>query len=243
MESDVNAVFAIYLPQTGIINSHELMSSFQRIGASRNVMYAYNTECSEIHQETDGYVVGFKGDDFSIKTRVLINCAGLCSDRIPSMVGINLPEYRLYPCKGSYFSYGKRSPIKRLVYPVPHQNLTGLGVHATLDLGGRLRFGPDTEYGQNLNYDVDKYKQDNFYNAACKIIKNIEKDSFAPDMAGIRPKLSGPNDPVRDFIIKEESIAGCRGFINLIGIESPGLTSCISIANMVAEMVDQSKCL
>ncbi|MDP2278630.1 MAG: FAD-dependent oxidoreductase, partial [Nitrospirota bacterium] len=141
--------------------------------------------------------------------------------------------------KGSYFSYAKPSPVKMLVYPVPHEELVGLGVHATLDLSGRLRFGPDTEYIDAIDYKVDVDKRDIFYKGASKIINGLEKEAFTPDMSGIRPKLSGQNEKVRDFVIKDETKNGMPGLINLIGIESPGLTASPAIAKMVADMVNR----
>ena len=169
---------------------------------------------------------------------MVINCAGLFSDRIASLAGIDIDQkgYRIYLCKGNYFSYAKPSPINRLVYPLPDSH--HLGIHATLDMGSRLRFGPDAEYVDEIDYQVkdDKVRK-RFYQAARKIIPCLERDAIVPDMSGIRPKIQGPHDPFKDFIIKEESDLGLDGLINLIGIESPGLTACQAIARMVAKLV------
>jgi len=126
-----------------------------------------------------------------------------------------------------------------LVYPLPDEFCTGLGIHATLDMSSRLRFGPDNEYISKINYQVDPQKVEKFYTAAQKIIPNLEKENIVPDMSGIRPKIQGPNTSFRDFIIKNESEMDLDGFINLIGIESPGLTACIAIAKMVSDMVTE----
>src|SRR5208337_1990722 len=147
--------------------------------------------------------------------------------------------YALRYCRGSYFSYAKESPVKMLVYPVPHDELVGLGVHATPDLGGRLRFGPDAEYADSIDYRIDPAKRDSFYSGAQRIITGLEKDAFVPDMVGIRPKLYGPHEKVRDFVIADETSRGLPGLINLIGIESPGLTAAPAIAKMVSRIVEE----
>lgn len=184
-----------------------------------------------------GYLIGIKNDDYKFISKVVINSAGLYSDHIAELAGINVDSagYRLKYCKGSYFSYAKKSPVKMLVYPVPHKDLTGLGVHATLDLGGRLRFGPDTEYIDAIDYKVDVDKRDIFYKGASKIINGLEKELFVPDMCGIRPKIKG--EGIKDFIIRHENEIGLEGFVNLMGIESPGLTASLSIAKYVKGVV------
>ena len=120
-----------------------------------------------------------------------------------------------------------------------HKELEGLGVHATLDLGNRLRFGPDIEYVESVDYKVDVNKRDIFYESASRIIPGLDREAFIPDMAGVRPKLQGPGEQTKDFIIKDESKNGLSGLINLIGIESPGLTASPAIAGMVADMVSR----
>jgi len=239
LEPNTNAIAAIYSPNTGIIDSHLLMKHFYNRAEERGVIFAFNSEVNLIGKENGGYTVGVKQENYRFKSEVVINCAGLSSDYIAGLAGIGIDtnNYKLKFCKGSYFSYAKSSPVKMLVYPVPHEELMGLGVHATLDLGGRLRFGPDTEYIDAIDYKVDADKKDFFYKGASKIIKRLEKDAFIPDMAGIRPKLSGKNEKTRDFVIKGEADKGLEGLINLIGIESPGLTASPAIAKMVAGMV------
>ena len=155
------------------------------------------------------------------------------------MAGIDIDKagYMLSHCNGSYFSYSRKSPVKMLVYPVPHKDLSGLGIHATLDLGGRLRFGPDTEYVDAIDYKVDAGKRDIFYESAKNYIEGLDKESLNPDMAGIRPKIKG--DGIKDFVIKHEIDRGMEGFINLTGIESPGLTASLSIAKHVKNVVDR----
>jgi L-2-hydroxyglutarate oxidase LhgO len=240
IETGAMAVAALYSPNTGIIDSHSLMKHLFNKAETNRVMFAFDSEVDSINKnDGDGYIIGISSQDYSFASRIVINSAGLASDKIAALAGIDIDKCncRLKICKGSYFSYAGRSPIKTLVYPVPHESMTGLGVHAVLDIGGRLRFGPDAEYVDCLEYKVDAAKRDSFFMSASRIIPDLDPESFAPDMAGIRPKLQGPGETVRDFIIREESDKGLPGFINLIGIESPGLTASLSIAEMVKGIV------
>lgn len=239
IEPNTTGVAALYSPNTGIIDSHSLMKHFYNVAQNNGVLFAFNSEVNSMEREKDGFVIGIEQENYRFKSELVINCAGLSSDRIAELVGIDIRKsgYKLKYCKGSYFSYAKPSPVKILIYPVPHEELAGLGVHATLDLGGRLRFGPDVEYVEDIDYKVDANKKERFYMAALKIIPGLEKEAFIPDMAGVRPKLSGPNERVRDFIIEDEAEKGFRGLINLIGIESPGLTACLGIAQHVQNII------
>jgi L-2-hydroxyglutarate oxidase LhgO len=239
MEPLVNGHIAIYSQGTGIIDSHSLMKQLFNIAESQGVLFSFGSCVNFIERRGEGYVIGVENDEYKFFSRQVINSAGLFSDRIAGFAGIDIDSagYRLRYCKGSYFSYAKASPVKRLVYPIPHQDLTGLGVHATLDLGGRLRFGPDTEYVESLDYTVDAKKKDVFYKGASKIIRGLEKDAFYPDMSGVRPKIKG--EGIKDFVIRHEFDRGLPGFINLIGIESPGLTSCLSIARYVEDLISE----
>ncbi|MBF0608896.1 MAG: NAD(P)/FAD-dependent oxidoreductase [Candidatus Magnetobacterium sp. LHC-1] len=238
MEANVNAVRALFSPNTGIIDSHGLMKRLWTVAQGQGVTFSFNEEVVSIQRQTDGYVVGIRSEGYRFLSGVVINAAGLCSDQIADMVGIAVDpaEYRLHYCKGSYFSYARRSPVERLIYPVPEKNLKGLGVHATLDMAGRLRFGPDTEYVDDIDYTVDASKKYRFYEGACKIIRGIDKDALVADMAGVRPKIKG--EGVKDFLIHHETNRGLEGFINLVGIESPGLTACLAIASRVRKFLD-----
>ncbi|MBF0317034.1 MAG: NAD(P)/FAD-dependent oxidoreductase [Nitrospirae bacterium] len=238
MEGNVNAVAAILSPSTGIIDSHGLMKRLFTVAQGRGVTVSFNEEVVSIEQQSEGYVVGIRSEGYRFLSRVVINAAGLGSDQVAAMIGIAVDPacYRLRYCKGSYFSYAGRSPVQRLIYPVPEKDLKGLGVHATLDLAGRLRFGPDTEYVDAIDYTVDDSKRDRFYEGACKIIRGIDKDALVADMAGVRPKIKG--EGVQDFLIRHENKRGLEGFINLVGIESPGLTACLAIASRVGKFVD-----
>ena len=239
MEPNVNAVAAIYSPNTGIINSHSLMSHLHRVANASRVMFSFNTEVNFIEKQKNGYVIGIKNDSYKFVSSVVINSAGLAADYVAGLAGIDIDKagYKLSYRKGSYFSYARKSPVKMLVYPVPHKDLSGLGIHATLDLGGHLRFGPDTEYVDAIDYKVDAGKKDIFYESAKNYIEGLNKEALNPDMAGIRSKIKG--DGIKDFVIKHEIDRGMAGFINLIGIESPGLTASLSIAKYVKNIVDR----
>jgi L-2-hydroxyglutarate oxidase LhgO len=236
--SNFKAFAAIYSPSTGIIDSHGLMKYFAISAQKQGATIAYHSNVMAIEPLSDRFKITVEQDHFTIMSRVVINCAGLSCDAVAALAGIDVEKngYTLHYCKGSYFSYAKRYPLPMLIYPVPHQELTGLGVHATVDMGGRIRFGPDTEYVDAIDYTVDIAKKEAFYRGAVQLFPNLDKDAFVPDMAGVRPKLSGPDDPVRDFIISDEADNGMNNLIDCIGIESPGLTSSPAIAKMVAAM-------
>jgi len=238
IEPNVNAKAAVYSPNTGIIDSHSLMSHLHGVASASGVLFSFNTEANSIEKHKNGYVIGIKNNDYKFISSVVINSAGLAADYVAELIGVNIEKtgYRLSYCKGSYFSYSRKSPVKMLIYPVPNKDLTGLGIHATLDLAGRLRFGPDAEYVDDIDYKVDAGKKDIFYKNAKKNIKGLDKEAFNPDMAGIRPKIKGYG--IKDFVIKHEVDIGMEGFINLIGIESPGLTASLSIAKHVNNIIN-----
>jgi L-2-hydroxyglutarate oxidase LhgO len=241
-EPHVIAEAALYSPETGIVDSHALMKYFFNTAEAHGALFAFNSELNTLTKTEDGFIAGIKQDDYQFKSKIVINCAGLYADRVAAMAGIDIQKsgYQLKYCKGSYFSYSKASPVSMLVYPVPHDELIFLGVHATLDLGGRLRFGPDAEYVDTmLDYKVDPGKKEQFCQGAAKIISGLDREAFIPDMVGMRPKLQGLGEKARDFVIREEADKGLPGFINLIGIESPGLTASPAIAKMVAKMVGE----
>jgi L-2-hydroxyglutarate oxidase LhgO len=182
-----------------------------------------------------------QGQPSAFTSAMVVNAAGLESDTIASLAGIDVDAagYRLSYCKGSYFALpgSYRTSVRRLVYPVPTPH--SLGVHAVLDLTGRIRFGPDAEYidGRTLDYGVDESKRGAFAESVRRILPLVRDEDLTPDIAGIRPKLQKEGEPPRDFVIQEESGRGLPGFVNLIGIESPGLTASPAIARMVARML------
>lgn len=243
LEPNIKVEAAIYSPSTGILDSHSLMKSLLSQFESYGGQITYKTELTGIDEVKDGFEITVEDKNegsFKFSTGILINCAGLNSDKVSSMAGLAKDEYKLKYCKGSYFRVqnNKARFISRLIYPVPKKSGRGLGIHATLDLAGGLRLGPDDEYVEKIDYAVDGSKQKIFYENARKFLPFFQAEDLSPDMAGVRPKLQGAQDGFRDFIIKDEIDNGLPGFINLIGIESPGLTSALSIAKMVRQMAE-----
>ncbi len=236
IEPNIQAEAALYSPETGIISAHDLMNYFLTQAVNGKVHLVCNTEVTGIEKEADGYQIiarNAKGESFEFSSAVVINCAGLSSDTIANMMGGN---YKLHYCKGDYCSISgvKQAMVQRLIYPVPAKNHVGLGVHLTLDLNGRYKLGPDTTYIERFeDYNVAPEKAAQFYQSTSKFLPFLKEENVHPDMAGIRPKLQGPNDDFCDFVIQEDA----PGFINLVGIESPGLTASPAIARFVKEML------
>lgn len=243
MEPHINAVAALFSPSTGIIDAYALMGFFAKTAQEKGAKIAYKSEVVGIEKLSGGYRLIVKDSQgvSCLQTRVVINSAGLQSDKIAQLAGID-PEragYKLCYCKGRYFSVGrgKNKLLQRLVYPAPEPEGAGLGVHATLNLEGGLRLGPDAQYVGQIDYRIDESAQEAFYLAARRFLPFIQYDDLEPEMAGIRPKLQGPGEGFRDFIIRHEQDRGLPGFINLIGIESPGLTSSPAIARYVGDLI------
>jgi L-2-hydroxyglutarate oxidase LhgO len=246
MEPQVKAVAALFSPSTGIIDSHRLMRHLVSRARQNGGELVYGTTVERILPRDGGgfdVVVGYPdGERDRFISRRVVNCAGLAADRVAASAGIDLDGcgYRLHLWKGEYF--GCQAPdgfIRRLIYPVPLPNTVGLGIHATIDLVGRIKFGPNATYlpDGELDYSVDAAGRDSFYRSAVRYLPALQPEWLQPEMAGIRPKLQRPGDAVRDFIINEERDKGLPGLVNCIGIESPGLTSCLAIADHVAALL------
>jgi L-2-hydroxyglutarate oxidase LhgO len=242
LEPEVKGVTALFSPSTGIIDSHSLMRSFLWNAEEKGATIAFRACVTAIRLENDGYDVEINAGEYRFRTKVLVNCAGLYSDKVAALAGMDIDKlgYRIKYCKGNYFTLSPAPKLRHLVYPVPVENNESLGIHATIDLNNRVRFGPDSEYIDTLEYSVDESRKYSFYEAIKRYIPNITAEGIQPDMCGVRPKLQGPGEPYRDFVIKEEQEAGRPGLINLIGIESPGLTSCIAIARHVSSLVEKA---
>ena len=244
LEPDVKGVAALLSPTTGIVDAHALMRYYLSQAQDGNAHIAFNAEVIGVERGNDGYRVSVKDGSgrFSITSTIVINCAGLNCDRVAGMAGIDVDAagYRIHYCKGEYFnvSGGKSKKINHLVYPVPLPKVTGVGIHATLDMDGRMILGPSVEYVDKLDYAIDDRNQRLFYESVKPFLPFVEYEDFAPEMVGIRPKLQGPKDDIRDFVIREEGDRGLPGFIDLIGIESPGLTASPAIARYVGGIVD-----
>lgn len=242
IEPYVEAEAAILSPSTGILDSHRFMKTLADAFASAGGQIAYQTELVGVDKDSGGFnlrVQDKREGDFVFSSRILINCAGLNSDRVAALAGIERDDYRLKYCKGDYFRVhnNKGKFIKRLIYPVPKVDRPGLGIHATLDLAGSLRLGPDDQYVEKISYEVDPAKGQVFYESIATFLPFVGPQDLAIDIAGIRPKLQGEGEDFRDFLIKEESAQGLPGLINLIGIESPGLTACLAISKLVGQLV------
>ncbi|MCK9614373.1 MAG: NAD(P)/FAD-dependent oxidoreductase [Candidatus Omnitrophica bacterium] len=247
IEPNIEARAALYSSSTGIIDTHNLMKYFEYKLKENKGEVTYNCNVVGLRKLPDGYEVTVKdtsGDIFNFHSQIVINSAGLESDSIAQMAGIDTKKqnYCLKYCKGQYFrvtNSRKHALVNRLIYPVPHERASGLGVHATKDLAGGLRLGPDAYYvdRNKFDYEVDISKRKAFCGAALKFLPFLEEEDLIPDTAGMRPKLQGENEDFRDFVIKEENCIGFPGFINLIGIESPGLTGSPAIAEYVEGLI------
>lgn len=238
LEPAVCAVAALYSPHTGIIDSHEFIHSLLGAAERQGAQLVLNTRVSQLQRAPDGWIASGKsaGEPFQIKTQQVINAGGLFAQQLAQQTselpGATIPKLHL--CQGRYFSYSGRSPFNHLIYPMPEANNAGLGVHATLDMGGQLRFGPDTEYIERIDYNVDAQLRDAFAAAISRYFPALDSARLSPAYSGIRPKLSGAGEPPADFIIQTSAIHGLEGLINLYGIESPGLTASLAIADRVA---------
>lgn len=238
MEPEVFALAALFSPNTGIVDSHRLMKTLLISAEEKGAIITYRSEVTAVRFDGTVWDLDLNHGAYCIRTKKLINSAGLHADRIADLAGINIDAagYRLKPCKGNYFTASPAPKIRRLVYPVPVKNNVDLGIHATLDLVGRVRFGPDSRYlppDQPFDYTVDDALKPAFHTSISRYLPGVSLDALAPDMSGIRPKIQGPGDPMMDFIIQEEGARGLPGLVNLVGMESPGLTSCLAIGKYV----------
>jgi len=234
LEPNLTCMAALLSPSTGIIDSHGLMLSLLGDAENAGALLALNSPIASGTIEPDGFVLQTGGPDrMALKCLTLINCAGLAArDVALSIEGI--PKERIpaaFIAKGNYFSLSGKAPFSRLIYPVPEPG--GLGVHLTLDLGGQARFGPDVEWIKEADYQVNPARGEKFYAAIRRYWPELPDSSLQPDYAGLRPKISGPGDPTGDFAILGPETFGIDGLVSLHGIESPGLTSCIAIADEV----------
>lgn len=247
MEPNIFALRALFSPSTGIVDSHSLMKQLETNTINNGGQIAYGSEVTGIKKTDGGYeimLLDADKKDYCFTSGIVINSAGLTADKISEMVGIKDEKLKIHFCKGEYFRINppKNRLIKRLVYPVPHHNMEGIGIHITIDMGGGVKLGPDVKYLESNTYDykLTPSKQESFFRSAKKFLPFLEYDDIAPEMAGIRPKTQKPGEEQRDFYIEEESKRGYPGFINLIGMESPGLTSSIAIAKYVSNLINNT---
>ncbi|MGE5087803.1 MAG: NAD(P)/FAD-dependent oxidoreductase [Candidatus Levyibacteriota bacterium] len=231
LEPALSCVAALHSPSTGIIDSHQYMLALEGDARDAGAVFAFGSPVvvGDLTAEGIGLVIG--GDEpMTLCARSVVNCAGLDAPRVARSIsglpGISVP--RAYLCKGNYFRLAGRSPFSRLVYPIPEA--AGLGVHVTLDLGGQARFGPDVEWVEAIDYAVDPARAERFYPAIRRYWPALPDGALLPDYAGMRPKIQAPGEPARDFVIEGPREHGVAGLVNLFGIESPGLTASLAIA-------------
>jgi L-2-hydroxyglutarate oxidase LhgO len=235
LEPEVHCTAALLCPTSGIIDQHPYMLALQ--GDMENAGGTLVCDCrvESLARTTQGFIVKTSGDSATeVEARFVVNSAGLDAvgllDRIEGYPRQLIPKFHL--ARGNYFTVAARSPFRHLVYPVPHA--AGLGIHATIDLGKRVRFGPDVEWIDKIDYSVNASRAPQFYEAIRRYWPALADGALMPDYTGIRPKLHGPGEPQPDFRIESAAEHGLPGLVNLLGIESPGLTSSLPIGDYVA---------
>lgn len=240
LEPCVKGTSALLSPSTGIVSAHDLMLSLS--GDISNSTGDIATRCKvlSIEQSSTGFTVDclIQGESYILACEQIVVATGLDAQSLvesSSISAIDVPA--LYPCRGRYYSYAAKPPFKHLVYPVPEQNMVGLGIHATLDLGGQVKFGPDTEYVEHIDYSIPNEIPEEYVEAVRRYFPALDVDALQPGYVGIRPKLSREGEAVRDFVIEGESHHGVSGYVQLFGIESPGLTASLAIAEYVESIL------
>lgn len=243
-EPNIKASLALSSPETGIIDSSSLLSFYEYLIKKNDGDIAYRTKFLRANKKSNYYIselidISDPKTNIEIESKFIINCAGLYSASVSKNILRDQSPYNLYFCKGHYYSVQGKSLVSRLIYPIPDKNLVSLGIHTTIDMSGRMKLGPDVMYIDNIDYSFkDDYEhKKNFFNVAKQYLPTLDITKMEKDYCGIRPKLAGPGEKFKDFIIQEESEKGYPGIINLIGIESPGLTASPSISNMVSDIL------
>jgi L-2-hydroxyglutarate oxidase LhgO len=236
LEPSAKCKAGLFIPSTGIFDTHEYMRSLAENIEEKGAFIVYGDEVTGIVYDKGSYILDFaSGEQFQCKN--LINSAGLWADRIAAMAGMDIEALKInqHWCKGQYYKTTKLKGIDHLIYPVADPKGIFLGIHLTINLAGEVRFGPNAFYVDEIDYRFENEYFDEFYKAINRYI-DIPKEDLMPDDVGIRPKLQGPNDGFRDFYIQEESSNGFPGLVNLIGMESPGLTASLAIAKYVSKI-------
>ena len=236
MEPALACVGALLVPSTGILDSHGYMLALRGDAEAAGAAFAFRSPFVAARLSGEGFEAEIGGDEpTQVKVGALVNCAGLAASRVAASIeGAGAVPETLY-AKGNYFALAGRSPFRRLIYPAPQTH--GLGVHLTFDLAGQARFGPDVEWVETLDYAVNPERGRGFAAAIRRYWPGLPDDALSPAYSGVRPKISGPNDPAADFRIDGPEAHGTPGLVNLYGIESPGLTSSLAIAEEVARRV------
>ena len=244
LEPSVAAHAAIHSPDTGIVDAHGFCASLLAEAESKGAILALAKRVAAIERGSEGWRLEVISEGAvaseTIRAEVVVDAAGLDADRVAALAGIDVDAHglRQHPCKGDYFALapGHAVSTSHLIYPVPQR--AGLGIHLTLDLAGRPRFGPDATYvAARDDFEVDAAKASVFAEAAARYLPDLAGATLVPDYGGIRPKLAGPGEAFRDFVVEEGTLWGAPGFIGCLGIESPGLTSSLALAERVADLV------
>lgn len=239
LEPELRCNAALHSPSTGIVDAHGLMRALLGDAERHGAVLALRTPLVAAEIVDGGIDVATGGEaPMQLRTRVLVNSAGLSAVDVARGIA-GLPAAHV-PCahlaKGNYYALAGRAPFSRLVYPVPEPG--GLGVHLTLDLGGQARFGPDVEWVEAIDYAVDPARAERFYGAIRTYWPGLADGALRPAYCGLRPKLAGPGAPDADFVIAGPAAHGVTGLVNLFGIESPGLTASLAIAEQVCAALD-----
>ncbi len=232
LEPQLQCTAALLSPETGILDSQAFMRSLQADAEAAGALFAFRTPVTALALESGGFTVTAE-DGTRVRCRNLVNAAGLGAIGLARAMDGFPADYvpPAYLSKGSYFALAGASPFRRLIYPVPIAG--GAGIHLTLDLAGGARFGPDVEAVETIDYLVNPFRATHFYAAIRRYWPTLPDRALQPAYAGIRPKIV-PADQTQDFLIQAEATHGVAGLVNLFGIESPGLTASLAIANEVA---------
>ena len=233
-EPHIKSAGALWVPTAGIIDSHGVMQKLEYLTKSIEGVVVYNSEVTDIQFNAGNYTVSFRDLDYTASSAIVINSAGLWCDAISKMVGI--ADYQLHICKGEYYKTSLyRHQINSLIYPLPTD--ISLGLHIVLHLDGTIGFGPNAYYVDEIDYSMDDSHKNTFLTHINRFL-DLPEEALTEDFTGIRPKIQAPGTPSQDFIIVNEKEKGYPNFINLIGIESPGLTAALAIAEYMKDIID-----
>ena len=242
-EPKVRAIAGLYSASTGIIDSHQYMNTLLTLAQQQGMLYSPLSEFNNAEKRQHDFKVSINTCDgmFQFYCQNLINSAGLDAQQVAHHIDALEPGHipPLYYVRGHYFNYRGKAPFHHLVYPIPPTHHQGLGIHATLDLSGQLRFGPDVQYIERCDYQFPDNRQAAFVDAIQHYFPTLDPQQLSPTYTGIRPKLSAPHEAPHDFMIQDRPVHGVDGLINLFGIESPGLTASLALADEVIERLQR----
>lgn len=239
LEPELFCLAAFHSPSTGIVDSHGLMLAYEADAEAAGAIVVLRAPVLGARIGQDGFRLDVGGvEPMTLVCKCLVNSAGLEAPALARRIAGVPPETvpHDYYCRGVYFTLSGPAPFRRLVYPVPEA--AGLGVHLTLDLGGQARFGPDTEWIDGIDYHVDPRRGEKFYAAIRTYWPGLEDGALQPGYAGIRAKITGPREAAADFVIQGPAEHGVPGLVNLYGIESPGITASLPLADHVARLIN-----